>query len=79
MVLLYSRHVPAGAGEAEAVIVAFSTVLGPAITVARLLIGYAFIANVARDFVPKAEELAQAKADAASEGEAERAGCPRRK
>ena len=51
MVALFTAHVPPGAGG-SAVILAYSTVIGPLMMVMRLVIGYAFVSSVTRDLVP---------------------------
>jgi len=51
MVVLFAAHVPE-ASNGPAVILAYSTVLGPAMVLLRLGIGYAFVARVSADLVP---------------------------
>ncbi len=58
MVALFAGHVPAALGDGQAVIVAYSTVLGPTMMLMRLLIGYAFVSRVAADLVPSKEAIA---------------------
>jgi hypothetical protein len=40
------------------VIVAYSTVIGPLMTLMRLIIGYTFVAAVTREVLPSADEIA---------------------
>ena len=63
MVALFSAHVPAGHGDPAAVIVAYSTVIGPLMMLMRLIIGYCFMAAVAREVMPTAEDIEAAQAD----------------
>ncbi|MGM0576665.1 MAG: lysylphosphatidylglycerol synthase domain-containing protein [Myxococcota bacterium] len=58
---LYAPYV-AGGAEAAATVVAISTIVGPATTVLRLGIGYAFMTKVARDLVATEEAIAAARA-----------------
>ena len=58
----HAPHVAAGISDTEAQVLAMSTVLGPATTLVRVLLGYGFISNVAKDFVPSAEAIAEARA-----------------
>lgn len=55
MVALFASHVPPGHGDARAVIVAYSTVIGPLMMLMRLVIGYCFVATIARDVLPTAD------------------------
>lgn len=57
MVALFSAHVPAGHGSPAAVIIAYSTVIGPLMTLMRLVIGYTFVAAVTREVLPTASEI----------------------
>jgi len=57
MVALFSAHVPAGHGDPGAVIIAYSTVIGPLMTLMRLVIGYTFVAAVTREVLPTASEI----------------------
>lgn len=57
MVALFAVHVSPAVGDGQAVIVAYSTVIGPLMMVMRLVIGYAFVARVARDLVPSKGEV----------------------
>ncbi len=59
MVLLFAPHVPAEAGDPQAVIVAYSTVIGPLMAALRLLIAWPFVRGVTRDLVPP-PDVAQA-------------------
>lgn len=61
IVLLYVPHVAAHIVDPTAQVLAFSTVIGPATTLSRLFIGYAFMSNVARDLVPSEAELEAAR------------------
>lgn len=63
MVALFSAHVPAGHGDPAAVIVAYSTVIGPLMMLMRLVIGYAFMAAVAKEVLPTAEDIESAQSD----------------
>lgn len=63
MIALFSAHVPAHLGDPKAVIIAYSTVIGPLMTVMRLIIGYFFMAAIARDVIPNAEQIEKARAD----------------
>ena len=69
MVALYSQHIDTSPEHAAAMVIAFSTVVGPTISVLRLVIGYAFLSNVARDFVPRQDEIAKAQAEATKDPE----------
>lgn len=57
MVALFAVHVAPTVGDGKAVIVAYSTVIGPLMMVMRLFIGYAFVARVAGDLVPSKGEV----------------------
>ncbi len=61
IILLYVPHVAAGIADPTAQVLAFSTVIGPATTLSRLFIGYAFMSNVARDLVPSEAQLDELK------------------
>lgn len=61
MIALYGPHVAPGVGDATAQVLAYSTIAGPLTTMIRLVIGYAFMANVARDLVPDEATLAAAR------------------
>ncbi len=63
MVALFSTHVPAGHGDPAAVIVAYSTVIGPLMMLMRLVIGYAFMAAVAKEVLPTTEDIESAQSD----------------
>ncbi len=69
MVALFAAHVPPGHGDPAAVIVAYSTVIGPLMMLMRLVIGYSFMAAVTREVMPTAEDIEAAQADDAVEGE----------
>ena len=60
MVGLFSGHV-IGAGDPKAVIVAYSTVIGPLMMLYRLLIGYGFMASVSKDLVVTKREVVAAR------------------
>jgi uncharacterized membrane protein YbhN (UPF0104 family) len=62
MVALFAAHVPAGHGDPQAVIVAYSTVIGPLMMVMRLVIGYCFVAAVSREVLPKSADIESARA-----------------
>jgi len=62
MVALFASHVPPGHGDPRAVIVAYSTVIGPLMMLMRLVIGYCFVATIARDVLPTAEVIESARA-----------------
>ncbi len=62
MVPLFAIHVAPELGDPHAVILAYSTVIGPLISVLRLVIGYAFVSRVSADLVPTSEQVEQAKA-----------------
>jgi uncharacterized membrane protein YbhN (UPF0104 family) len=61
MIALYGPHVAPTVGDATAQVLAYSTIAGPLTTLIRLVIGYAFMANVARDLVPDEATLAAAR------------------
>ncbi len=61
MIALFAAHVPAELGDPKAVIIAYSTVIGPLMTLMRLVIGYFFMAAISRDVMPSAEQIEQAK------------------
>ena len=67
MVALFSAHVPPGHGDPGAVIVAYSTVIGPLMTLMRLIIGYCFVAAVTREVLPTAEEIDHAREEESEE------------
>jgi len=52
MVALFAPHVDPAVGDPKAIIIAYSTVIGPLMAALRLVIGYAFMATVARDALP---------------------------
>ncbi|MCC6624491.1 MAG: flippase-like domain-containing protein [Deltaproteobacteria bacterium] len=52
MVALFAPHVDPAVGDPRAVIIAYSTVIGPLMTAMRLVIGYAFMSTMARDALP---------------------------
>ena len=62
MIALFAAHVPAGLGDPKAVIVAYSTVSGPLMTLMRLVIGYLFVARVTRDVLPDERTIEAARA-----------------
>jgi uncharacterized membrane protein YbhN (UPF0104 family) len=71
MIALFAAHVPAHLGDPKAVIIAYSTVIGPLMTLMRLVIGYFFMAAISRDVMPSAEQIEQAKdAEDPAQGEA---------
>jgi len=57
MVGLFAAHVAPDAGDPKAVIIAYSTVIGPLMTVMRLVIGYCFVATIARDVLPNEADI----------------------
>lgn len=59
MVALFTLHVPLGGGDPRAVIVAYSTVIGPLMMLMRLVIGYAFVSSVAKDIVPTSAQVTE--------------------
>ena len=59
MAILYGHYLGGGA-EIEAKVYAFSFVIGPLTALIRIVIGYIFMTNVARDFVPRSDEIAAA-------------------
>lgn len=61
MVALFSAHVPAHLGDPQAVIIAYSTVIGPLMMLMRLVIGYCFVAAVTRAVLPSATEIEHAR------------------
>lgn len=63
MVALFAAHVPPGHGDPAAVIVAYSTVIGPLMTLMRLVIGYSFMAAVAKEVLPTTEDIETAQSD----------------
>ncbi len=65
MVALFAPHVGPASADAAAQVLAYSTISGPGMTLLRLGLGYAFVANIARDFVPRASDIAEAAADEA--------------
>jgi uncharacterized membrane protein YbhN (UPF0104 family) len=68
MVALFSAHVPASIGDPKAVIVAYSTVIGPLLMVMRLIVGYCFVAAVTRDVLPKSSDIESAKSADEAQG-----------
>ena len=62
MAILYGHYL-GGGSEIEARIYAFSFVIGPLTALLRIAIGYIFMTNVARDFIPRPEELATVSED----------------
>ena len=62
MVALFAPHVPAEAGDGRAVIVAYSTVIGPLMAVLRLAIAWPYVGGVSRALVPRAEAIEAARA-----------------
>ena len=65
MISLYGPHVSpdiVDPAARAAQVVAYSTLLGPAFTLLRLPIGYLFVANIARDFLPKKDDIARERA-----------------
>lgn len=63
MVALFAPYV-VHATDPGAVIVAYSTVIGPLATLIRLVIGYAFMATLAREVVPSEADVEAARAEA---------------
>lgn len=61
MVGLFAAHVPAEAGDGRAVILAYSTVLGPLMMLIRLGIGYAFVSRVTRELIPEKAAIEAAR------------------
>jgi hypothetical protein len=61
MVVLFAAHVPPEAGDGRAVILAYSTVIGPLMMLFRLIIGYAFVSRVTRDLIPEAAAIEAAR------------------
>jgi len=61
MVALFAGHVPPEAGDGQAVILAYSAIVGPLMAVMRLAIGYAFVARITRDIVPTRAEVDAAR------------------
>jgi uncharacterized membrane protein YbhN (UPF0104 family) len=66
MIALYSPHALPSVANPTAQVLAYSTMAGPLTTVIRLFIGYAFMANVARDLVPPDEATLAAARDSES-------------
>ena len=60
MVALYAPYVSQGLGADETV-VAFSTVVGPGVTILRLGVGYALLGRLAPDLIANREELEAAR------------------
>ena len=56
MAALYAHYL-GGGDDLEARVYAYSFLIGPLTTLIRLVMGYAFVANISRDFVPKMSEL----------------------
>ena len=56
MAALYVHYL-GGGQETEAAVYAYSFLIGPVTTLIRLVMGYAFVANVTRDFVPNMSEI----------------------
>ena len=69
MIALFAAHVSPGVGDPKAIIIAYSTVIGPLMTIMRLVIGYGFMTTIAKDVLPTEAELA-AESHAAKEAEA---------
>ncbi len=63
MVALFAPYVPAEAGDARAVIVAYSTVIGPLMAVMRLVIAWPFVGGLSRHLVPPAKAIEAARAE----------------
>jgi uncharacterized membrane protein YbhN (UPF0104 family) len=61
MVLLYTPHVAVPGGDPEAHVVAFSTAMGPTMTVIRLVIALLLVAFVPRDVFPHKGDLEAAR------------------
>lgn len=61
MVGLFAAHVSGTPEHAKAVIIAYSTVIGPLMTIMRLVIGYCFVATIARDVLPSEAEIEAAR------------------
>jgi hypothetical protein len=59
MAILYGHYLGGGT-DIEAKVYAFSFVIGPLTAIIRIVIGYVFMTNVARDFIPKSGEIAAA-------------------
>ena len=57
MVALFAPHVGLDPAASAAVILAYSTVIGPLMAVTRLLIGYIYMATITRDIVPTEEAI----------------------
>ena len=70
MIALYAPHLASAVGqtEAEATVVAFSTVVGPGVTLMRLGLGYLLLGRIAPDLLVSKEDL-----EAAREAEGDRA------
>ena len=66
MALLYGHYL-GGDPEVEARVYAFSFVIGPLTAMLRIAIGYLFMTNVARDFIPRPAEIAAAAHDEGKE------------
>ena len=70
MVALFAAHIPPGQGDPRAIIIAYSTVIGPLMTIMRLIIGYCFVAAVTRDVLPSSAEIALAQREGTTPGDA---------
>jgi len=66
MVALFAPYV-VHASDPKAVIIAYSTVIGPLATLIRLVIGYAVMATIAREVVPNEADVEAAREAAARE------------
>lgn len=63
MIAFYGAYTAATVDDPRAQVFAYTLVIGPFTTLVRIGIGYLFVANIARDFVPKAGEIAAARAE----------------
>ncbi len=68
MILLYARHVPAHIPDADAQILAFTTVIGPGTALLRLVLGWLVMARISGDLIPGQEELEAAYSEAEGTG-----------
>ena len=59
MAILYGHYL-GGGPDIEARVYAFSFVIGPLTALIRIVLGYFFMTNVARDFIPEAKDIAAA-------------------
>lgn len=64
MVALFAAHVVGDEGTGKAVILAYSTVIGPLMMLMRLGIGYLFMSRVTKDLVPDKASIEAAQRDA---------------